>query len=153
MALDIKKFGTLGDVRAFLQGRIVGSVNVFKTHSSLYLHGKTLIFATPADTCTFDSTPDGAQIPLTQAEIKAQIEAQVADVSVTFDNGRVSLHLTAGGPIVLDKDGTANAQLGFDTTTDTSAAVYAEPGGTPPALVQIVPEHGSNAYLVVVDNA
>lgn len=153
MALDFKKFARLDDVIIFLKGHLLGSADLVKSKSSLYLHGLTLIFTTPAETVTFAASPASAQVPLTLAQVKAQIEAQTTGVVVEFNMGRLELYMATPGAIGIDKDGTANPLLGFATSADMAATPYAEPGGTAPALVQIVPDTGSNSYLVVVDNA
>jgi hypothetical protein len=153
MALAFRKFSRLEHATSFLQGHLVGSVSLLRNGNSLYLHGKTLIFTTPSATVTFDATPDGTQIPLTLAQVKSQIEAGASGVTCHFSEGRLDLFMATPGSIALDKDGTANAQLGFSTTADSSAAVYAAPGGSAPALVQIVPDTGSNSFVVVTDDA
>jgi hypothetical protein len=151
-ALNLRKFAKLDDLTIFLKGHLLGGVDVLRNGSSLYLHGLTLIFNTPSATVTFASSPAGTQVPLKAQDVKTQIEAQTSNgVLVSFNQGRLELRASPAGAINLDSAGTANALLGFDTAVDSAAAPYAIPGGTPPALVEIVPDHGSNSYLVVTN--
>lgn len=151
MALTIRNFSRLEDVRLLLTGHILGGVDVTKNPAALYLHGKTLIFNTPSATVTFAASPTNAQVSLTLAQVKTQIEAQATGVSCRFNRGRIELFMTTPGTINLDLLGTANGLLGFDPTTDTSAAPYNIPGGSAPALVQVVPDTGSNSFMVLTD--
>lgn len=152
MALNLRKLASIDEITVLLKGHILGGVNVPGTHSARYLHGKTLVFNTPADTVTFVATPASAQVPLSLQEILDQITTQAAGVSAQFNRlGQLELFVTTPGPINLDLTGTANAMLGFDTAVDTAAAPFDVPGGTPPALVQVVSDHGSNSFLVITD--
>lgn len=153
MPLNYRKFSSVDDATLFLKGHIIGGVDLSRTPSALYLHGKTLVFNTPAGTVTFAASPTAAQVPLTMAEVKEQIEADVAGVTVRFNKGRLEVWTTTPGAISLDATGTANAMFGFDAAADTVGAVYGVPGGAAPALVSIVPDTGSNSYLVVVNDA
>ena len=149
MVLNVKKFSGLADLNSFIAGKLRGSTDLVKNPGSLYLHGKTLIFATPVGTVTFAASPTAAQVPLTVAQVRAQIEAAVATVSCRFVQGRLELFLTAPGPLVLDKDGTANELLGFDTKTDSSVTPINPAGGASPTYVDLTPEGISGTYLLV----
>jgi hypothetical protein len=154
MALVIKKFSGLADLNAFTRGLLRGSSDLVKMPGSLYLHGRTLIFATPAATVTFAASPAAAQVPLTIAQVKAQIEAQTAAaVFVSFNQGALELRAAPAGVLVLDKDGTANALLGFDTVTDTTVTPLAAPGGGPPTFISVGPEGSQSNYLLTYDDA
>lgn len=152
MPLNFRKFNSVDDVTLFLKGHIIGGTDLNRTPNALYLHGKTLIFNTPGATVTFAASPTNAQVSLTLQQIKAQIEAQAAGVTAKFNKGRLELFVTAGTLINLDSAGTANGLLGFDTAADTASVVYAAPGAAAPALVSIVPDVSSNAYMVVVND-
>ena len=152
MALNFRKFSSMDDAAVFLKGHIIGGVDLTKNGSSLYLHGLTLVFNTPADSVTFTASPAAAQVPLTVQDVITQIEAQAAGVSARLNKGRLELYMTTPGAINLDKDGTANAKLGFSRATDTSNAPYNAPGGSAPALVSIIHDSGSNSYMVVTDD-
>lgn len=151
MVLDIRKFSGLSELNAFVKGKLRGSTDLIKNSGSLYLHGLTLIFATPVGTVTFAASPTSAQVPLTLAQVRAQIEAAVATVSCRFVQGRIELFLTAPGPLVLDKTGTANSLLGFDTTTNSSVAPVNPAAGASPKFVALAPEGQAGTYLLVTD--
>lgn len=151
MALNFRKFNTVDEVSTFLKGHLIGGVDV--KGRQLFVHGLTLIFTTPSATVTFAATVASAQNPLTLQQVKTQIEAQAAGVTAKFNRGRLELFATTPGAIGLDKDGTANAIFGFTSAADMAAAPYNVPGGAAPALVQIIPDNGSNAYMVVTNDA
>ncbi len=151
MVLDIKKFSGLDSLSSFLKGRLRGTSDLVKNTAALYLHGKTLIFATPAETVTFAASPAAAQVPLTLAQVKTQIEAQTTGVSVGFVQGAIELYMTTPGTLVLDKDGTANAYLGFSSVADSTVKPINPSGGAAPKFVSLVPEPGAGTYLLVTD--
>lgn len=151
MVLDIRKFSSLESLNAFIKGRLRGSTDLVKTPSSLYLHGRTLIFATPAATVTFAASPTAAQVPLTKAQVKTQIEAQAAGVLVSFVQGAIELRANPAGTLVLDKDGTANALLGFPTKADTTVTPVSPPGGSNPEFISVGPEGSQSTYLLTLD--
>lgn len=153
MAIVARKFASLADLNAYLGGRLRGSTNLMRSGESLYLHGLTLIFTTPAETVTFAATPAVAQVPLTIQEVKTQIEAQTTGVVVGFVNGALELYMSTPGAIGIDKDGTANALLGFDNSADRAATPVSEPGGAAPAFVALSPESGSNSYILTTEDA
>lgn len=152
MPLNFRKFSSVDDLTLFLKGHIIGGVDLTKTSSALYLHGKTLVFNTPGATVTFAASPTNAQVSLTIQQVKTQIEAQAAGVTVRFNKGRLEMFVTTPGTISLDNTGTANSMFGFDVVSDTVAAPYGVPGAAAPALVSIVPDMSSNSYLVVVND-
>lgn len=151
MALRFRKFPSVDDLSLLLRGHILGGVDILRSPGALYLHGKTLIFTTPSATVTFAASPASAQVPLTVAQVIAQVEAQATGVSVNINRGAIELYMTTPGAIALNSTGTANGQLGFDSATPTTGAPFNAPGGSAPALVQIVTDGGSNAYMVVTD--
>jgi len=152
MALVVRKFSGLADLNAFIAGRLLGSVEIPKTHSSMYLNGLTLIFNTPAAVVTFASTPAGAQVPLTFAQIKAQIETQTAaGVIASLRDGKLELRAAPAGALVLDNAGTANSKLGFDGVVDSSVAPVNPPAGAVPKYIDLVADQGSNSYLLVME--
>jgi hypothetical protein len=149
MTLDIRKFASLPDLNAYVKGRLRGSTDLVQTPSSLFLHGKTLIFTAPAATVTFAASPAAAQVPLTMAQVKAQIEAQAATVLVTFINGRLELRVNAG-TVTVNSTGTANGLLGFDATTPSTAKPMSSPGGAAPSFISLVAD-GAGSYILSAD--
>ena len=152
MALVIRKFSGLSDLNAFVTGRLRGSVDLTKTHSSLYLHNLTLEFTTPAETVTFAASPAAAQVPLTLAQIKAQIEAQTTGVSVAFSQGYLELFMTTPGLIALAAGGTAKPLFGFAAAAS-SARPLNPPGGAAPTFISLSPEGSQSNYLLTYNDA
>lgn len=151
MPLVARKFGKLADVNAFFIGKLVGGVNIFKDAGSLYLHGLTLVFTTPAATVTFAASPAVAQVPLTPAQVKSQIETQTTNgVLVSFRDGCLELIAAPSGTLVLGAAGTANSKLGFMSGAASTAKPVTAPGGAAPSLVSLSPDTGSNGYILVV---
>lgn len=152
MPLVARKFGKIADVNAHLIGKLVGGVDIFRNSGSLYLHGLTLIFTTPAATVTFAASPAAAQVPLTPAQVKTQIEAQTTNgVLVSFRDGHVELIASPSGTLVLGAAGTANAMLGFMAGAASTVKPVTAPGGAAPSLVSIGPDTGSNGYILMVN--
>lgn len=152
MVLDIRKFSGVDALNTFIKGRLRGSVDLVRNPGALYLHGKTLVFTTPAATVTFAASPAVAQVPLTPALVKTQIEAQTTNgVLVSFFNGVLELRANPAGTLVLAKTGTANPLLGFDDTTDSTVKPLNPPGGSAPKYVGLEPEGSPGTYLLIQD--
>ena len=151
MALATRKFATLTEVNTHLAGRLVGGVDLTHTQGSLYLHGKTLVFNTPAATITFVATPASGQVALTLKEVKDQILAQsTSTITATYNRGRLEVRATTPGVINLDLTGTANALLGFSQSEDSVGTPVNAPGGANPVFIALVPDTASNGYVLVV---
>lgn len=153
MALNFRKFSSMDEASLLLKGHIIGGVDLTKNSSSLFLHGRTLIFNTPSATVTFAASPAAAQVPLTVQQVITQIEAQASGVAAKLYKGCLELYMATPGAISLDSLGTANALLGFSRDSDSANAPYNVPGGSAPALVQIVPDLSSNSFVVITDDA
>jgi hypothetical protein len=135
MAYTLKQFDTGQEMMDYMNGVVRGKPLGMKVYG---LHGLTLIVTPVGDarTVTFD---DPGNQGLTPLEIVAQIEDENADLVgvVALRSYRhttpPSYHLafTEAGDIV-DKDGTANAILGFsdaaDSTVGDSAVALADIG-------------------------
>lgn len=128
MTYILKQFDTGQEMMDYMNGVVQGKPVGAKVYG---LHGLTLL-VTPVSTqrtITFDDT-DGAG--LTPPEIIAQIEDVNADLVgvVAFRNYRHTtppsyrLTFTSDGDVV-DKDGTANAILGFSTAADSTVGAGA----------------------------
>jgi hypothetical protein len=152
MALVIRKFSGLSDLNAFVTGRLRGSVDLTKTHSSLYLHNLTLVFTTPAATVTFAASPAATQVPLTLAQIKAQIEAQAAGVLVSWVNGYLELRASPAGTLVLGAGGTSKPLFGLPAAATTVTPLN-PPGGAAPTFISVGPEGSQSNYLLTYNDA
>jgi hypothetical protein len=168
------KFRRLDDVTNFLNGCVIGG-NINKaqgggTPASLGagingLVGTTLIFTSPsAVTVTFarsDGAGGSAASPGTNPDpytllfkdIKKQIEAAATGVLVILDAEQniLIIEKTPASGVAVDKTGTANTLLGFDTATATVGHLYT-PGtisSTPPCWTWIDADN-SNMWMVAV---
>ena len=123
MAYTLKQFDTGQEMMDYMNG-VVQSKPLGAVVTGL--HDKTLI-VTPAASARTVTFADASGAGLTPTEIIAQIEDENADlVGVAairnYRHGtppRYLLTFTEAGDVV-DKDGTANAILGFDTDADST---------------------------------
>jgi hypothetical protein len=150
----IYKFKDIVEAQHFLNGGLLGARVVPMSGSApaglggspnnlglgiAGLVGKTLIFVSPGTpTVTFTASaaagnPDPNTLML--SDLKTQIEAANAAVKVLAIDGRLALiEVTPTGGVAINKTGTANALLGFDSAVNTVGKVYAPPpSATPPA--------------------
>lgn len=158
----VNKFRELDELNMFLNGAAMGSdVSYFAQTIAQggggqrdvpSLVGKT--FKTkapgPAGTCTFvaGASPDGKLLP---KEIKTQIEAAIANLKVTFFQGRmVVMESTPTNGVTIDKTGTANSILGFDVVADSVGKVYGSPYVSPPVAPYLGMAYSVNDNMHVV---
>jgi len=134
-------------LKDLLEGAITGA-KVVGNNEGLPLDGLTLLFNTPlGGSVTFSASgPTGLLTPL---EIKAQIEAAVATVDVTFPDGRLSMR-RKNANINLDAAGTANTLLGFNIDADTTGTWVNPPGGGVPEFVT-ADQIGDGHLQVILD--
>lgn len=151
MPLVIRKFQGLKALNLFMTGKIRGGVDLSKSIGGLFLHGRTLVFNTPAGTVTFASSPASAQVPITLKEALTQIEAAVATVKTEVVDNNLVLSTATPGPIDLDLTGTANSIFGFDTAADTTATPVNPSAGAVPKFVSLVAGDGGSYLLVTED--
>lgn len=151
MPLVTRKFGNYKALNAFYLGKIRGGADLSKLANALFLHGKTLIFTTPAGTVTFAASPAAAQNPMKLSDVKVEIEAQVATVKAEIVDYALQLWTATPGTIVLSKDGTANSFFGFDTAVDTTAKIVAVPGGAAPKFIALAPGYDGSLFLTTED--
>lgn len=151
------KFKDISEVMHFLNGGVTGgSVNKAQGGGSLAnigagfngLVGLTLKFKQPSvSTVTFVASSGvggSAHSPSTNPDpntlllldVKLQVEAVLAGVSVSANSdGRIRIvEKTPASGVTIDKTGTANAILGFDSANDEVGKVYAAPGTVTPAV-------------------
>jgi len=150
--LVVRKFGSYNDANLLLRGDILSgplgnAAPVVSPTLLLGLHGKTLIFTTPATTVTFS---DATQAGLSISAIALQIQtALTASHVVSAQERRLRIEKATPGVIVLSGTGTANALLGFGNTTTTTVK-YAAPDGVAPRFISMVQADGQ-AFLVVTE--
>ena len=157
MALRIREFADLFAAEFYLRGGIRGGQQVVNASGLVQnLHGKTLIFNTPAGTVTFDESAGAAGLGggLTLQEITAQIQAVHAGLQVSLRDRVLNIiEATPTNGVDLDKDGTANKLFGFSKATDNVGKVISAPGGTAPVLVGIWGKTNNDGYMVIIDEA
>ena len=150
--LIVRKIGSYSDANLLLRGDILSgplgeAAPVVSPMLLRGLHGKTLVFTTPATTVTFS---DATQAGLSISAIALQIQtALTASHVVSAQERRLRIEKATPGVIVLSGTGTANAQLGFGNTTITTVK-YAAPDGAAPRLISMVQADGQ-AFLVVTE--
>lgn len=134
----------------FLQGGILGgsikSVNgVAKKYYGLT--GKTLIFTAPLGTVTF--TAIAGQDYHTPQDVKAQVEAQVITLKVTFPESYIAVNLVVPAiGVNLNSTGTANQLLGFSVNKITKGVFYNAPGGGVPELITVYPIDQGRIHVI-----
>jgi hypothetical protein len=149
MAFSLKQFDTAKEMVDYLNDVVQGKplpMTVFG------LHGLTLIL-TPVGTIRTVTFADADGSGLSPKEIVEQIEATNADLvgTVSLRNYRattppsVRLTFDSDGDLV-DKDGTANALLGFSTTADATVGANAVALAD---IATITTDEGGNKFTVV----
>jgi hypothetical protein len=159
MPLITRRFADLDTLNVFLRGGIIGGTDFRPTattqNSPVYgIAGKTLIFTTPAITVTFTTPGSGAQEGLTLKAILTQITAALGGnyIARAFQGRITIIDKTAAAIVALNKTGTANAMLGFDTALVTTGKIYAAPGNAAPSLAVFAPENLPGvSYVVITD--
>lgn len=130
---QIYKFKDINEAEYFLNGAVFGSEAPNKADGApgWDVVGKTLIFTSPAVvtvTFTAGSGPGGR---LLLKDLKTQIEAVATTVLVTSLNSRLILiEKTPTSGVGINKTGTANSVLGFDSQNNTVGKYYTPPGVT-----------------------
>jgi hypothetical protein len=154
MLVSRKIDGPLPKVNLFYAGAVICGANL--KDDKIYVHGLTLKFKSPAvATVTFAATPASPQVPLTRAQVIAQIKAavpalepkimQVGDVFAL-----VLVEATPASGVTVDKTGTANQKLGLSTAADTVGKFINPPGGATPYLVWLS-VLDANTYVVTTE--
>lgn len=150
MALKILRFDDTNTAQHALNGGISGGAQITGGRI-MGLHGKTLIFNTPAGTVTF-SDPTGAG--LSPDDIQTQIQAVHAGLVAQFYRGYLRIiEATPTSGVVLDTDGTANVVFGFGNKVDTTGIVYAPYDGAAPRLLEFRGSPRMDGFIAVVETA
>ncbi len=153
MAIKIYKFATIDLAQHFLDGGIVGG-EIYKSFEGGQggisgLVGKTLTFTAPAGAVVFAAGVHGDRLlPL---EIKAQIEAAVAGLTVVFFGGRIGFidtDLSAAVQLSAN-DEIAKAILGFPKNKAVVGKVYGAVAPAPYYMDSYAPNDGSHVIYVM----
>lgn len=150
MSLKVYEFDTTKEMEFFLQGGVRGGKVVVNQWGRLYgLHGKTLIFTTPAATITF-SDPTGAG--LTYEAISDQIRATATTLFVFWRDKIMHIQMaTPTAAVVVDKDGTANSTFGFSGAKDHAGQYFTGPSGSVPRLIETGVKPRRDGFYVIVE--
>lgn len=142
-SIRTRKFSEVSEVDIFLNGGVIGGVDIVAGAEGNYgingLVGKTLKFSQPSTaTVTFAASTDPNNPNpnrLTFKDIKSQIEAAIAAVSVQQHARRlVLIEVTPANGVTIDKTGTGTKLLGFDANHDTVGKKYGPISTTAPCL-------------------
>jgi len=149
-AFKVRKFKDPESLERFLAGGEEGGMPLIGGVPNLA--GKTLIFTSPAPvTVTFTAGAEPGKLSV--AEVISQIQAAIATVQagVTSEGARLTLvEVAPANGIGIDKTGTANLLLGFDTVADTEGTYYSyDPTPTPPCFVSFVHDAPSNSLVLL----
>lgn len=129
----VYKFTDINALQYFLNGAVFGSDIPSQSGGASGwdgLVGKTLILAAPSGTVTFTAGagPGGR---LLFKDLKQQVEAVIPTALVTTLGGKlIIVEVTPSAGVTVDKDGTANSILGFDSAKDSAGKIYTPPGVT-----------------------
>lgn len=162
MAFRVKKFSNISEFEWFLRGGIIGAVVNLSTGTppGLWgLVGQTVTFTVPADSVTFvlGADPNGF---LTPAEIKAQMEAAIAGIVVSFSRNRLSIiesTPTNGIDIGSAAAEPARGILGFNPSAGghvIGKVINSFVGGAPPTtpyLVQLVSANNDSYTAIIME--
>ena len=139
--MKIEKYGTLEEANLKIQGGITGGVPTSQPFVGLV--GQTITFATPAGACTF-TQPTGKVVgQLTFQDVKAQLEAAVANLQVSAVDNKISFtHKTNGQAVSLAAlNESARAVLGLGNGEAIAGRCLNGPGSASlPRFVEFVTE-------------
>lgn len=137
MPLKIRKFRNIDEANHLLNGGIIGAD--LKTGGIDELVGKLITFTSPAGSKTFTQ---GTKYPgrLTFDEIKAQLEAAIANLRVVMIDRKIAFRHASGTAVTMAAAAgdTARPLLGFPLTAVTGVT-YAGPGGANPKVSLMQP--------------
>jgi hypothetical protein len=162
MALRVYKFMSIDTFEWFLRGGIIGGLLRMNSESApglFGLVGETATFTLPSASVTFVAGADPSGY-LTFAEIKTQIEAAVAGIIVSLNNGR--LHIIESTPTNGVDIGSAGAQLarailGFNGSAGAHTKgrvinpLVGHAAPTTPYLVQLVSANNDSYTAVIME--
>jgi hypothetical protein len=148
MPLKLLKFATLADANLALSAALVGG-RVDRSIGGLV--GETLSFAEPAGSCTFTEVSGGPAGVLSLEDVRLQLEAQVTDLRVELDSGRIIFRrATPGENVVLfAANEVARSLLGFANNAELKSQFLNPPDGPAPRVIDIEPVESGSVYLLI----
>lgn len=149
--IQINKYASIIEANFKIQGGVTGGVVTSQPFENLV--GLTLTFSSPVGSCTF-TQPAGTQCgQLRFSDVKAQIEAAVADVRVcTIENKFALTRKTSGQNISMAAlDEPARKILGFASHEAIAGQFLNGPSGPNPKYLEFVSEYGAVYISIEVD--
>ena len=150
--IKTRKFGTLEELEIFLQGGVIGGVDLFKRSTApggqgLWgLVGATIVFTTPAATVTFTGTET-----LSVQDVISQIGTQTTSaVQPRLYRGRlVLIEASPSAGLVATSASTALPLLGFGDGGFSTSLINSD-GSTSPYLITV--QHtNDNFYFLATE--
>jgi hypothetical protein len=150
--LTLLMFSSPAEANIVFNGGLVSGQSITAQGGRVYgLHNRTLTITAAGGaptTCTFDES--SSVTGLTLSDILAQLNAS-GFLARLLPDGRITFPSITGVALTLDKDGTANALLGFDSAADIVGTVYGAPTDTAPRICQIVPAFSGDGFVALVE--
>lgn len=148
--LVIEKFGTYSEANHMIRGGIVGGAKTAVPFEGLV--GKTITFATPSGSKTFTQPSGTLPGQMLFKDVKAQLEAAIANLVVLSVDGKIAFrHATAGSSVSLSAlDEPARSIFGLANQAAISGQCLNGPGGSVPKYVDMISENGSIFITVEV---
>jgi len=140
----VTKHRSITEMQFKLQGGIIGGRQL--SQPFFPVAGLTLVFTTPAATCTFvaGASPQG----LTFAEIKTQIQAAIANTAVQTIELALGVRPTNGIGVVLGATGTANSFFGFSTSSaQTGKFIHSDETTVPYFIIAYPTNDGAHVVM------
>lgn len=140
--ITIQKYGTVSEANFKIRGGLIGGVKSSAPFSGLI--GETITFSNPVGACTFVAGT-GISGQLRFAEVKAQLEAAIANLKVeTSDNAIAFLHATDGQIVSLAALAEpARTTLGLPYNEAIAGVYLNPPDGVKPRYLEFVSEYGA----------
>lgn len=136
----IEKYGTLEAANLSMRGGIATGIKT--TDPFVGLVGQTITFATPAGACTFTQPTGRVSGQMHFVEVKAQLEAAVANLVVSSVDNKITFsHATPGSIVSLGVlNEPARAALGLGNGEAITGRFLNPPDGVAPRFVTFVTE-------------
>lgn len=137
------KFGTINEANNWCRGGIDGGVD--PTVNIAGLVGKTITFSAPAGSCTFTQPATTDSGFMRFADVKAQLETAISGLKVDCAGKKIFFYQSSGAAacaLAAVNEG-GRVPLGLPNNEAVSGVFLNPPGGSVPALVSVIPEHGA----------
>lgn len=149
--IQINKYATVTEANFKIRGGVMGGVLTNMPFENLV--GLTLTLSSPAHSCTFTQPVGTGYLQMRFSDVKAQIEAAMADVEVcTIENKFALVRKTHGQNIAMAAlDEPARKILGFANSEAIAGQFLNGPSGSNPKYLEFVSEFGAIYVSIEVD--